>query len=808
MHLMQAETATDGEGMMPLPGRSHYYRGNEPDAWHASQHFAAVVYRNVYPGIDVVWRHSDGRLQYDFHIEPGADPERIRMAFDKVSDLRLETNGNLTMTTPDGTASFARPYAWQDIEDERREVSVAFALDDASIGFKLGEWDRAHPLIIDPVISYASYLGGDGTDEAVAMSTDANGNIYMAGVTDSDEIFTGALPSDPHTSQAQDVYVAKLAPDGTLLYLTYLGGESVDRARAIAVDPAGSVHVAGSTESESFPVLRSLGGLTGTYSGNGDGFIATLDSDGELSFSSYLGGQRADNANAIVLDAESNVYVAGSTTSDDFVPVGLAIANDRLPAQAIRSTGPSDANCNANPVPNCFPADGFVVKIASGDDPQILYATYIGGSGPDGIFGIGVNADGRAVVGGGTGSADFPGVDPEQAYQPSLATGGSGGAAIDGFVARLSPDGSAIEDATYLGGVALDRILALALDADGDVYVTGLTASRPDVLTERGFPVTDNSQHGGGEFDAFVSRLRFNANADGGSLGSTLVYSTYLGGAGSDQGLALALDGQGRLIVVGDTDSDDFPLNQAWQLRRFGGLDGFVAVFNVGDEDTAPSRRIASYMGGSDLDRLTAVTPVADGRIHVAGLTSSPNPPLVSAYQDEKRSGTDAFVATIDLDAPSSALPDLRVAFRNDPVPVPQNETLVYSVEVSNEGNGNATDVWALLRVTNANLIVSGDCVPHGDGQGNLLCPVGNLSAGGSRTLTIRARPQTMGNAVLFADVVRANQTDSAPGNNGTEQPRLIVDNSGGRAALSWPVLLVMLMLAIAYARKQRARWA
>lgn len=809
MRLLHAETTVHGEGLIPLPGRSLYYLGNQAGAWHDSPHFAAVAYRDVYPGIDIVWQQNERRLQYDFHVAPGADPARIRIAFDEISDLKLEAGGDLTLITSHGTASFARPYAWQDIDGERRDVSVAFALrDDASVGFSLGEWDDTRPLVIDPVISYSSYLGGDGTDEAVAMSTDADGNIYIAGVTDSADIFTGSLSSGPHTPQAQDVYVAKLAPDGTLQYLTYLGGESVDRVRAIAVDPSGSVYVAGTTESEGFAILRSLGGLTGNYQGNGDGFIARLNPEGELSFSSYLGGERGDNASAIALDEELNVYIAGSTASDDFVPVSIAIANDRFPAQPIRSVGPNDANCNANPQPDCYPADGFVVKISAGDEPELLYATYLGGSGPDGIFGIDVDADARAVLGGGTGSTNFPGVDPEQAYQPLLATGGAGGAAIDGFVARLSPEGSEIEDATYLGGAALDRVLALALDADGDVYVTGLTSSRADLLTERGFPVSDGSVHGGGEFDAFVSRLRFNANADGGSLGSTLVYSTYLGGNGSDQGLALALNDQGRLIVVGETDSDDFPIEQAWQLQRFGGVDGFVAVFDMGDEDTAPSRRISSYMGGSDLDRLTAVAALADGRIHVAGVTRSLNASLVAPYQAAKGAGMDAFIASIELDAPSGALPDLRVAVRSDPMPVPQNETLVYSVEISNEGSGAATGVWTAFRITNATLIVSGDCMSHGDQQSELLCPVGDLAAGARRTLTISARPRDMGSTVLVANVVRADQTDVVAGNNSAEQPRLIVDNSGGRAAVSWPALLMLVLLAIAHGRWQRSRRA
>lgn len=816
MHLVQAAADAEAQGLHARPGRSHYYRGNDPAAWVSAPHFGAILYRNVYPGIDVVWQHNDGRLQYDFHLAPGADPGRIRFAFDQLDAVELEDNGALRLSAAHGSASLARPWAWQDIAGERHPVPVAFALlEDDSVGFHLGPWDPTHPLVIDPVVSYASYLGGDGSDEAVAMATDANGNIYIAGTTDSLEIFApgAATPSRPRTaSSGVDVFVARLAPDGELDYITYLSGEAEDRARALTVDPSGSVFLAGITASADFPLLNSLGGQTGLYSGgDADGFVARLDATGAMAWSAYLGGQRADNANAIALDAELNVYIAGSTTSDDFAPVAMTLADESLPnpVQPARSPGPNESGCGPAQL-DCIPADGFVVKASAGG--ELLYATYLGGSGPDGIFGIAARSDGRLVVGGGTGSLDLPGVSFEHSYQSALSMGGAGGAAIDGFVAMLSDDGSSIDEATYLGGVALDRILALALDADGDVYVTGLTSSRRDTTTtptgtSTGFPVTDNSVHRGGDFDAFVSRLRFNSDDVSGSQGSSLIYSSYLGGDGDDQGLALAIDDQRRVIVVGETDSDDFPADQAWQPGRIGAADGFVAVFDMGDDDTAASRRIASYMGGSDLDRLTAVALAADGRIHVAGVTRSLDAPLVSPFQESRAAATDAFVASIDLDVPVSGLPDLRVRIGSDPMPVPQNDTLVYTLEIANVGNGGASGVLVTLNADNATLVASDACAPHGEQRLELLCGMGNLAAGDTQNLTVTARPQRMGNAVLRAAVVRADQSDVQPGNNSAQQTRLIVDNSGGRAALSWPVLLTLLPgLLFLRARSRRRR--
>ncbi len=780
LHLRDADITAQGAGIAPLASRSHYYHGREPTQWRLDvPHYRAVEYRAVYPGIDIVWHDNAGRLQYDFHLTPGADPERIRITFDGIDRLALAANGDLQLSADHGELSLMRPIAYQSIDGHRHEVPAAFALhEDDSVGFALGAWNPAYELVIDPVIRYSSYLGGQGTDQALALALDGDGNLYITGSTDSVDITPPSQPVPPRdVSTGADVYVAKFNPDGELSYLTYLSGNAVDVARAIAVDAAGRAYIVGQTNSDIFPLTRALGVTGALYGGEGDAFVARLEADGQLSFSSYLGGERLDNATALVIDAAQNIYVAGNTTSDAFLPV---TGSGLVPMQAARRANVgSETTCLDQGQADCHQADGFLLKITGDDNPALVYATYLGGTGPDGIFALAVDGEGRLIAGGGTGSLDFPLPDPGQAYQPILA---GGGRAIDGFIARLLPDGSALDYASYLGGNALDRIQGLALDSEGNIYATGITGSRRGIQVESGFPVTDSSTHGGGEFDAFMSKFS--------PSGAALLHSTYLGGAGNDQGLAITVDASDQPIVVGETSSNDFPTTRAWQLRRLGETDGFLTRYAAG----SPSRLISSYLGGTGADRLTGVAVTAAGIAHVTGTSGSTNMPLVLPYQGEQNGALDAYIARIDLNVPDTELPDLRVEISADPVPVPQNASLNYEVIVDNIGSGDATSISLLLSVSNADLQLSAGCIALDDPPGALLCTVGDIAAGGTSTRSVSARPRAIGSSTLTAVVVRADQADIEPGNNVVALERRIVDNSGSSGALSWPMLVLMLL--------------
>lgn len=779
LHLRNADGNAWGAGIAPMASRSHYYHGKQAASWQIDvPHYRAVEYRSVYPGIDIVWHDNAGRLQYDFHLAPGADPEQIRITFDGIDKFELAANGDLQLSVDHGELSLARPIAYQLIDGYRHEVPADFALhEDDSVGFALGAWNPAHELVIDPVIRYSSYLGGQGSDQALALAVDAEGSFYIAGSTDSLVIPQSPSPVPPRDpSTGADVYVAKFTADGELAYLTYLIGNAADVARAIAVDAAGRVYIAGQTNSDIFPLARTLGTAGGSYSGDSDAFVARLEADGQLSFSSYLGGERLDNATSLAIDAAQNLYIGGNTTSDSFLPV---TDSGLVPMQAGRSANAvSETTCLNEGQADCYQADGFLLKITADESPALVYATYLGGTGPDGIFALAVDSEGRLIAGGGTGSTNFPLPDRERAFQPALA----GGLGIDGFIARLVADGSALDYASYLGGFALDRVQGLALDSEENIYVTGITGSRRGIQTESGFPVTDSSTHGGGEFDAFMSKF--------GPDGRILLHSTYLGGADNDQGIAIAVDAANRSIVVGETSSNDFPTTRAWQLQRLGGTDGFLTQYSAG----SPSRLISSYLGGSGADRLAGVAVSTTGIVHVAGTSGSTNLPLVLPYQAEQNGSLDVYIASIDPNVPDIGLPDLRTEISADPMPVPQSENLNYEVSIDNVGGGDATDVLLVLSMSNANLQTPADCISHDNPPGAVLCAIGDIGAGGTITRNVSARPLTIGSSTLTAAVVRADQADIEPVNNVAVLERRIVDNSGSSGALSWSMLVLMLL--------------
>ncbi|MDR2877009.1 MAG: SBBP repeat-containing protein [Chromatiales bacterium] len=790
-----------------MKSQTNYYHGSNPSAWRVGvPNFRAVEYRSVYPGIDVIWLDNAGQLQYDFHLAPNADAKRINLSFDGIKDLALTESGDLVLSTKRGDLSVARPIAYQIIDGQRVDVAAAFDLhEDRSVGFSLGHWDQAHALIIDPVIRYASYFGGKDSDQALAIAVDAAGNRYLAGSTDSSDISMTPLPSGTSSRQGVDAFVARFTPGGELSYLTYLSGDGTDVARAIVVDNAGRAYIAGQTTSANFfPLVGTLGLSSASFGGgDSDAFVARLDANGQLAFSSYLGGERADDATALALDTDQNLYVAGSTNSDEFWPVRAITSATPYQSQRKADTG-QEALCVSLNRSDCHPADGFLIKLSNQNVPALIYATYLGGTGPDGIFALAVNAEGSAIVGGGTGSADFPIVNRDQTLQPALAVGGaSSGTAIDGFVARIAPDG-ALEYATYIGGTALDRVQGLALDETGNIFLTGITSSRVtpgQQFSQDGFPVTDGSFHGGGQFDAFLTKL----SPDG----RTRLYSTYLGGKGDDQGTAIALDSQGRPVVVGETSSSDFILfptvAQAWQWRLLGETDGFVALYAAAANP--PNRLMSSYLGGTGVDRLNAVVVDAQGVVHVAGSTGSINPSLVAARQDELQGALDVYYAGIELNVPTTQLPDLTPTISADPMPVPQKGTLEYDVTVDNIGEGDATGVLITLDVSNATLKSAEGCVALPEAVSTLLCAIGDIRAGGSNKLSVSATPRAIGDTVFTARIARADQTDAVSSNNVGSLPRKTVDNSGGRAALSWSMLLLILFsMSIKYLEASRRR--
>jgi hypothetical protein len=588
------------EAFEPLPGRVNYLTGNRPEDWQTDLPvYAAVAYRELYPGIDLVYNVSGGTLKSEFLVRPGADPDSIRWRYDGGLSVGIDSLGALVAGMAGGEMREERPVLFQESGSGRVAVQGGFrARAGGWFGFSSGPYDRARTLVIDPILSYSTYLGGGGQDSARAIAVDAAGYAYVAGYTDSTD-FPSAGPLQTKSGGGVDAFVAKLSPAGNaLVYCTYLGGGWDDRAFSLATDASGSVYVAGWTYSPNFPTTP--GARQRSLAGGRDAFVSKLNPAGNsLVYSTYLGGGGHDSANAIAVDAAGNAYIAGDTYSSDF-PASNAFQGSSGGGQ-----------------------DGFVAKLNPAGS-VLLWSTYLGGNGDDRANALALDPSGNIYITGGTFSTNFP---TFHALQPSNAGG------QDAFVTKLAADGHTLVYSTYLGGsggsvTANEAGAAIQVDAAGSAYIAGTTSST-------NFPRVNafQSAFGGGGMDAFVTRLN--------STGSALVYSTYLGGTGADYATAASLAPSGALAVAGYTLSSNFPMAAALQPAKSAGYDGFVTRFSP----QGNALEISTYWGGSGSEAIYAVSMDRAGTMWIAGQTLSVNYPLKNPVQTLNGGGYGAIVA-------------------------------------------------------------------------------------------------------------------------------------------------------------------
>jgi hypothetical protein len=616
-------------GIAELPGRSHYFIGNDPAAWRTDvPTYGSVRYESVYPGVDLVFHGSNQRqLEYDFVVAPGADPARIRLAFEGTEAMRLDEAGDLVLSTAGGEVIEKRPVAYQEIAGSRRTVDVRYERKGRQeVAFRVEAYDRREPLVIDPVLVYSTYLGGSSTDGAGAIALDSAGNVYVGGGTNSAD-FPASNPLQAHVATPSHpvAFIAKLSPSGdSLVYSTYLDGRSPlgsAGVSGIAVDATGSVYVTGSTDSADFPTVNPVqASLTpGLSNGAGiDAFVAKLSPEGNaLVYSTYLGGSCVDAGTAIAVDAAGNAYVTGGTGGIFELIYG--------------------ANCTGGfPTANAFQSarggrgDVFLAKLPPSGRP-LVYSTYLGGAANEIGTGIALDDSGSVYVVGITTSANFPTVGPVQGCDMN---------GDDAFVTKFSPAGDAIVYSTCLGGACDDKGFGIAVDGAGSAYVTGSTCSLD-------FPTVNAFQPERAAFvDGFVAKL----TPDGHSLS----YSTYLGGNSEDYPFGIAVDDSGSAYVAGMTLSSNFPTRDAVQSAKGLGLDGFVTKLGP----RCGALVYSTYLGGSDPlassgtpneDAAMAIKVDSAGHAHVAGYTSATNFPTANALQPVKGGTLDAFVAELSV---------------------------------------------------------------------------------------------------------------------------------------------------------------
>jgi hypothetical protein len=636
-------------------GKVNYFTGNDPEKWKINiPTYKTVVYRNIYKDVDMRFYGNNQQLEYDIIVEPGANLSRIQFAYQGIEGLRITEDGDLELRLKEGKLVQKKPYVYQEIAGERIEIDGKFKILDAkaryrkqetgsrgvlvherwtetektevrckmqdlelltrnpkpetrnlslvtrqpshiAYGFQVASYNKKYPLIIDPVLVYSTYLGGSSSDIGNDIAVDGSGNTYITGYTSSSD-FPTASALYGSTEGSWDVFVTKLNASGSsLVYSTFLGGSLSDKGNGIAVDGSGNAYVTGVTESSDFPTASAK---YGSNAGGSDAFVTKLNASGNgLTYSTYLGGNNDDVGYDVAVDGTGNAYVTGNTYSSNF-PTAFAIYKS-----------------------NAGGGDVFVMKLNTSGS-SLAYSTYLGGSNDDFGNDIAVDESGNAHITGYTLSSNFP---------TTSAIYGSSAGSWDVFVTKLNASGISLVYSTYLGGSLSDKGYGITVDGTGNAYVTGMTGSS-------NFPTASAIyENNAGGNDAFVTMLN--------ALGSSLVYSTYLGGGADDVGYDIVVDGIGNAYVTGNTDSSNFPTASAIRGSNVGGGDVFVTKLNTSGSGLTYS----TYLGGSKDDFGNGIAVDGSGDAYVTGYTLSSNFLTASAIYGNNAGGSDVFITKIGV---------------------------------------------------------------------------------------------------------------------------------------------------------------
>ncbi len=564
MNLVGANSA-ESAGQEELPGKTNYFIGNDASKWQSDvSNYGKVKFEKVYDGVDLVYYGNQRRLEYDFVVAPNADTNQIKLNFEGAKSVKLdEKSGDLLLETALGTIRQHKPFAYQQIDGERLEIAAVYKVqspkskvqspksETSTISIALGDYDKSKELIIDPILAYSSFLGGDKNDYGTDIAVDADGNAYVTGYTLSVNfpVTPGALKTTllpiASTVYGWDAFVSKINPTGTgLVYSTYLGTNSgSDIGYGIAVDSGGNAYITGTTDHASFPIVNAQ---QPTYGGNSDAFIAKLNPTGSaLLFSTFYGGSFSDNGQRIRL-VNGDLYLTGSTTSSNF-PTTTGVLK---PAPC------SGAGCAT------MGSDAFAAKFNTNGIAQ--WATLLGGNNAEFGFDLALDANNNSYVVGYTLSNDFPAT--AGAFQTTYGGG------TDGFAAKINSSGTTLDYATYLGGgLQSDRIWSVDVDAGGNAYLAGQTENSSFPTTAGAFDTVWNNSA-----DAFLTKLN--------PTGTGLVYSTFLGGTGADKAFAVKVAPNGEAFLGGETGSANlnFPLRNSLQ-GNLGSM--FLTRFNAAGSD-------------------------------------------------------------------------------------------------------------------------------------------------------------------------------------------------------------------------------
>jgi len=815
MTLVGANPAAAIAGSDRLPGKSNYFIGNDPKKWRSGiPQFAGVRYQNVYPGIDLVFYGSQGHLEYDFKVAPGADPSQAELQFEGATNLEL-SGGDLLLKGTSADVRLQAPHIYQSAAGHQEPVEGRFVLRAANrVGFEIGSYDRSRELVIDPTISYSTYFGGTGSETSPSIAVNGNGFIYLAGSTTSTDLPKTANALQSTLNGAQNIFILEIDPTiagpGGVAYLTYLGGSGTDTSVGLAVDNGGNVFVAGSTTSANFP---SVNGYVSSVASAGMSHVFVSEITQittalpALAYSTVLAGNGADVASGMAIDNNSHVFVTGTTTSTNSVlSPSIVFPASFLPTPFQQAPSPGST------------IQFFVTKVDTKTIgvASVPYSTYFGGATPSGAVAIGggiaVDSTGNVYFsgttnfynsqesqgGGGSLATDFPILN---AYQPCLdtpplttitfpiscAAPTTTPFPTDAFVAKLNPANAQtgaqqLLFSSYFGGAGSDSSTALTIDTGAAaIYVTGTTDSSDFVIPTgiapfqmcldtpvNPIPPATCTTTTGAPTDAYVAKFTNPIESTGTT--ATLVglsYFSYLGGTGTDSGSAIAVDTAGGALLTGSTSSTDFPTSTgAIQTHLAGTENAFFAHINtttvVGTNTVAS---YSTYFGGNGIDHGTSIALDPNLNIYFAGDTTSTNLQTQGGLQSTL-SGTNSDAFAVRLQ-PASDLCIRCVSPVISPAStiVSAGNTVTITYTITNNGPDLATNITVSGSVTTGATFGSasagsGTCsAPTG---GSVVCTIPTLQSGSTSTVAFTATPTKAGSYSATATVTAANNTNTS----------------------------------------------
>jgi hypothetical protein len=689
-------------------GRSNYLIGNDPEKWRTDiPNYSRVRYSSVYNGIDLVYYGNGQQLEYDFVVRPGMDPAQIKLKFEGVESARVdEASGDLLLETGSGTLRQLKPFVYQDAEGVRTEIASTYSMerdhDAINVSFNIAPYDTTKELVIDPILSYGTYLGGNTFDEGRSIAVDNQGNAYVVGTAASRDFPTTPgtikptmLPrTDAPNSFWYDAFVTKINPSGTaLVFSTYFGGRNGNETGSgVALDASGNIVIAGTTMSADFPTVNAY---QSTFGGTDDAFAAKLNPTGSaIIFSTYLGGNSTDLGGSVAVNQSTGDAVFSGYASSGNFPTTPGAYKQRL-------CDNTPGSCNG-----IFYSGSYLVKLTG--NGGIVYSTLFDAA----IADVTLDSSDNAVF---AGSAFTTAPTTPGAYQP-VSSGGT-----DGYIAKMNPAGNTLLYGTFLGGgLHSDRVKAIVLDAEENIYVAGQTENTAFPTTPGAFDTTFNGGH-----DGFVTKLN--------PAGSALVFSSFLGGIGRDEPFAIGLAANRDVFVAGESLS-----NTSFPQRNPLLQSGIIFLTRLTADGAAIS--FSTFLGnGGAYDLATDASSNAFLTGHTTTVLVTPN-----AFQTT-RGGGDVTSSTKDAFV-------LKIAPTDENV---QTYSVSGTVTDQNWGyNNNYAPIVATLTGT-VNRSISLPYSSNGSGTFQF----GSLPAGGTYTLTVRkAGFETDPESVTFTNL-GANQS-------------------------------------------------